>query len=78
LWRGDYSFPHQRTEDVDAIYRTDNLSLAREQLKKYHVQYIFVGEMERRRYPHLEEKDFSLLGEEVFSFGKTKIYRVFK
>ena len=41
----------QRLKDVDTIYRTPSSSEALEILRRYNVEYVYVGEVERLYYP---------------------------
>ncbi len=75
LWRGSFDEPGKRANEVQAIYETKNKDQALDLIKKYNVQYIFVGEKEREKYKISEEK-FAQIGEIVFQSGKTKIYKI--
>ena len=70
LWRENVDELNKRVEDVNAIYTiTDDpadQAAAREILKKYDVQYIFVGSCERMKYEDLDEDALRLLGTVVF------------
>ena len=77
LWRGGYDKPAARQTDVQKIYESTDLSEVKSLLQKYFVQYIFLGDKEREKYPNLNEKNFSNLGAKViFSSGQTKIYKL--
>jgi len=76
LWRGGYDQPGKRAAEVEAIYQGEDEERAKELLRKYKVEYVFVGNLEREKYPSLRQERFSRLGKEVFSSGKTKIYRL--
>ncbi|MCL5256885.1 MAG: DUF2298 domain-containing protein [Chloroflexi bacterium] len=76
---------NQREQDIDTIYSTTDLNLARSLLAKYHVQYVFVGDVERglrgsstemKHYPPEGLAKFSSLGEVVFHEGGTYVYRI--
>ena len=75
LWRGGYDEPGKRVEEVKNIYTGDSTT-SRNLLTKYQVKYVFVGDLEREKYPDLKEDNFSQLGEVVFQSGKTKIYQI--
>jgi YYY domain-containing protein len=68
--------PGRRGKDVEQIYRTRRLSVAKSLLAGYDVHYVFVGSLERRRYPPAGLRKFAQLGTPVFSKGQTTIYRV--
>jgi YYY domain-containing protein len=68
--------PDSRAEDVERAYRTRSLSVARRLLARYRVRYVFVGSLERQRYPRAGLLKFALLGRRVFRSGQTTVYRV--
>jgi uncharacterized membrane protein len=68
--------PGTRPADVQRIYRTRDLSEARSLLERYDVDYIFVGELERRDYPAASLAKFERLATPVFRSGTTAVYRV--
>ncbi len=78
LWRGSYTEAGKRKEEVKLIYESANLAEIKNLLKKYNVEYIFVGSLERSYYTNLNEANLSALGQVVFNFGQTKIYKVYK
>ena len=49
-WRIDWGGLSSRTDDVDGIYNTSDNGKALELLKKYRVEYIYVGSPERAKY----------------------------
>jgi uncharacterized membrane protein len=77
LWRGGYDAPAARQNDVEKIYEATNPTVARSLLQKYSVKYVFVGSMEREKYPALNESIFSDLGAKiVFESGQTRVYQL--
>jgi len=76
LWRGGYDKPGARATEVGAIYQDEDDDRIKQLLKKYQVQYVFVGSLEREKYPNLDESRFARWGEIVFSSGETKIYHL--
>lgn len=76
LWRGGYDKPAARQRDVQLIYEGEDEGVAEYLLKKYQVDYVFVGSLEEEKYPNLKKERFERLGEEVFSSGKTKVFRL--
>jgi len=75
LWRGDYSVPAGRIDDVRAIYE-DSLETTRLLLKKYNVSYVVVGNLEREKYPNINEEKFENLGTPIFREENTVIYQI--
>ena len=45
-------------------------------LVSYGVRYVIVGELERQKYPALQEWKFGQLGEVAFQSGQTTIYQM--
>ena len=76
LWRGSYDEAGKRIPEVETLYQTLDLDAARKIIDKYQVEYIFVGSLEREKYPQLEADKFNLLGQVVFVSGSTKIYKI--
>jgi YYY domain-containing protein len=81
-WRGGH--PDARTQigprrtDVATIYSTTDTQQAGELLKKYNVDYIYVGAAERKTYPAEGLAKLGELGDVVFQQGEVVIYRVKK
>ncbi len=75
LWRGDYSIPQPRIEDVKTLYE-GNVSEGREIIERYHVSYIFIGNLERKKYQNINVAKFRELATPVFTNGTTTIYQV--
>ncbi|HVZ59103.1 MAG TPA: DUF2298 domain-containing protein [Patescibacteria group bacterium] len=75
LWRGTYDVPAPRIDEVKEMYESPDLDLTRSLLSKYHVQYVFVGTLERQKYT-VDESKFATLGKIVFQSGATRIYQL--
>lgn len=76
LWRGGYEQVGKRVAQVEAIFQGKDDDYAKRLLKMYRVEYVFVGSLERKKYPALDERRFQKWGKVVFSSGMTKIYRL--
>jgi len=76
LWRGSFDQPGAKTEEVRKIYESEDLAETQELLNKYQVRYVFLGTMETRAYPQLNEEKFTKLGKVIFRQGQTKIYQI--
>lgn len=76
LWRGGYEQPSARQTDVQKIYESQNLDEVRSLLQKYSVSYIFVGDLEREKYPDLNEDNFKQIGQIIFQSGDTRFYKI--
>lgn len=76
LWRGSYNVPAPRITDVQTLYDTTDLQTAKQLLSEYHVQYVYVGNLERQKYPNLDEQKFTELGQIIYQHGNTRIYKL--
>ncbi len=74
-WRGSDRLFRGRDEAVARIYQSHDQNEVTALLEQYDVSYIFVGRLERSRYPGLPGA-FRQLAEEVFRQGEVSIYRV--
>ncbi|HSX40717.1 MAG TPA: DUF2298 domain-containing protein, partial [Candidatus Saccharimonadales bacterium] len=78
LWRGTYDIPSPRIAEVKTFYETQDLQTAKNILQKYNVAYVFVGDLERQKYPALSEEKFKSLGQIIYQNGNTRIYKIFE
>jgi len=76
LWRGTYDVVAPRIKDVETIYITEDLNVTKNLIKKYNISYVVVSQLEKEKYPSLKEEKFKKLGEIVFNFGGSKLYKV--
>lgn len=76
LWRGTYDIPAPRIPEIAKMYESSDLEETKNLLKKYKVEYVFVGDLERQKYPALNEEKFKLLGKIIYQNGKTKIFKI--
>ncbi|HJT25246.1 MAG TPA: DUF2298 domain-containing protein, partial [bacterium] len=88
-WHGSWNGPvirggdpndtiQNRQADVDAIYTTADLNQAKSLLRKYGVDYVYVGDAEREKYKaHLDALGkFSQLGTVAGQFGGSLLYKI--
>ena len=75
LWRGDYSIPEPRINDVKSLYEGD-VETVKSIINKYSVEFIFVGKLEREKYPYLKEDNFKQLGDVIYESNDARIYQV--
>lgn len=70
----------QRKVDIQTIYETADLDLALRLLRRYHVDYIYLGELERAYYQGPGLDKFELMGDRgitpVYRNERVTIYRV--
>lgn len=78
LWRGSYDKPGKRVGEVTQMYESTDLNLTKQTLSQYNVSYVFVGALERQKYPNLNEDKFNNLGKVVFESDGTKIYQLYR
>lgn len=79
VWRGADARIAARAADVQTLYETTDLGLARSLLARYRVRFVFVGELERERAPAAGLAKFDEhpdLFTRVFTSGGTSVYRV--
>ncbi|MBW6442061.1 hypothetical protein K0B04_04140 [Patescibacteria group bacterium] len=76
-WRGDYNLIGTRGMEVREIYMGDSLEVTKALVKKYNIEFIVVGSVERNRYDqYLNEYKISKIAEEVFRSEGTSIYYI--
>ncbi len=62
--------------DIEQLYNTNDIGLARSIVKKYHIQYIYVGALEHQTYPNLQVQKFYELGHVVFQSNDSLLFGV--
>ena len=75
-WRNDWKEPGERKKDTELLYRTTNLNAAIHLLNKYDIRYVYIGKIERDRYPSEGLVKFNQLGELVYSDGPVEIWKM--
>lgn len=76
LWRGTYDVVAPRIDEVRQVYESDNLESVESILDTYNVEYIYVGGLEREKYPTLNEQKFLDGGYVVvFTSGDSRLYK---
>jgi uncharacterized membrane protein len=67
----------KRREDVKKLYETPNQDEARGLIKKYGIDYVFLGGLEHEKYPNLNEAKFTQMNlKVVYNQEGVKIYKV--
>lgn len=74
-WRGVYDDIVPRQQDIDKLYTTTDLALARELLDKYDIEYVYIGPNERDRYPQDGLEKFGRLMSMAIQQGGSTLYR---
>jgi uncharacterized membrane protein len=75
-WRGPIPEIGARQADLDAIYRDAASTAIKPILDRYAIQYVFVGELERKRYGDEVSSRFDGILPVAFRSGANLIYRV--
>ncbi len=76
LWRNDSAEPQRRGEEVKTVYESGNMDKSMDILKKYKVEYIIIGDLEREKFQAIDEDKLISFGEVVFEVGDTKVVRI--
>ncbi len=78
LWRGSYDPLPERINYVQNLYQSQNLTQTKQLLDKYNISLVFVGDLERQKYPNLDESKFAELGKIIYQNGNTRIYQMYQ
>src|SRR6266487_2578710 len=73
-WR-DQALQGARQEDIETLYTSNDWITTQDIINRYHIRYIFVGNLERTTYRINEEK-FNRFLKPVFQQGNVTIYEV--
>lgn len=76
LWRGGADKPGERANAVRDFYEGEDLNNKQQLMKKYQVSYVFVGEVERKKYPLLNLQAIESLGSIVYQNNQTIIIKI--
>jgi len=74
-WRGDYTLQAERERDIATLFTTVSLEQTEELLDKYAIRFVYVGPLERERYPAAALAKFATLMETVYDSAGVTIYR---
>ncbi len=73
-WR-DGSLQGSRLQDLETLYSTNDWNATQDIINRYHIRYIFVGDLERTTY-HVNETKFNRFLRPVFQQGNVTVYEV--
>ncbi|MBN1179993.1 MAG: hypothetical protein JXD18_12335 [Anaerolineae bacterium] len=73
-WRGSYEEPGRREPAIDLIYSTTRRDEALTLIDQYGIRYIYVGPVERNRYPAAGLAKFASFMDVVYDSGEVTIY----
>jgi uncharacterized membrane protein len=65
-WRGNYDEPSKRIPDIDTLYTSQDLGRVQALLDQYRIEYVFVGTLERGKYPEPGLSKFGSLMRTVY------------
>ncbi len=75
-WRGNYDDISPRQADIDRIYSAVDAAAVLALLRKYRVDYVYVGPNEIAKYPPEGLAKFDRIMDMVFQQGSSTIYRL--
>ena len=73
-WRGNYDEQARREPDIETLYTSVAPDEVLTLLDKYGISYVYVGPLERARYPAAGLQKFAQLMEPVYDTGTVTIY----
>jgi uncharacterized membrane protein len=73
-WR-DQALQGTRQQDIQTLYTSDDWNATQEIISRYHIRYVYVGDLERSTYP-VNEKKFNDFLKPVFQQGNVTVYAV--
>lgn len=76
LWRGGYTVPQGRSDEVEQVYRQPLSATAQQILKKYQVKYIVVSSLERDKYSKIDESGLKQLGRIVYQTNQSYLVKL--
>ena len=71
LWRNDTDSLNARATDCQTIYTSTDEETVRQLIDKYNISYIYIGQLERQKYPDLNDSLLQSLGQVAYSDGET-------
>jgi YYY domain-containing protein len=74
-WRGTFDEQASRQEDINTLYTSVDKAEVLTLLDKYDISYVYVGPLERNRYPVEGLAKFAGLMEVVYESGGVAIYK---
>jgi YYY domain-containing protein len=74
-WRGSYVVQAAREADIETLYSSFDAGATLTLLDKYDITYVYVGPLERERYPAAALDKFSQLMDVAYERGDVSIYK---
>jgi YYY domain-containing protein len=75
-WRNSWDEVNKRWTDINLLFQTNNIDEALRLLNKYKVEYVIVGTLERRNYPHSGLAKFEDFMDIVYKRDEVTIYKM--
>jgi YYY domain-containing protein len=75
-WRGNYEVPARREEDLATLWTTESTQETLALLRRYDVRYVYVGPVERQRYPAEGLAKFAAMFPVAYANEGVTIYHV--
>jgi len=75
-WRGNYDEQARREPDIETLYTSTERDVVMALLDKYNISYVYVGPVERARYPASGLAKFAGLMRAVYQTSAVTIYAV--
>ena len=70
LWRNDTDAQKVRAADIKTIYTSTDRAEVEALIEKYDIQYIYIGSLEREKFPELNLELLQEMGEVAFADGE--------
>jgi len=79
LWRGSSGVVGERIPDIEALYQSEDIEFTKQLIRKYDIQYVVISNIEREKYPNLNEDKFGKIGIKIFQSqnGFGALYKVY-
>ncbi|TET51853.1 MAG: hypothetical protein E3J64_06105 [Anaerolineales bacterium] len=74
-WRGSSEVADLRAPDIETLYTSEDAARVLALLYEYDIEYVYVGGLERARYPEAGLDKFGQMLEIVYQAGSVTIYR---
>lgn len=69
LWRNDTAAQNVRSADIKTIYTSSDKKEVEELIEKYNISYIYIGNLEREKFPELNDTLLQKMGSVAYSNG---------
>jgi uncharacterized membrane protein len=76
LWRGDYTLPFKRRDEIAAFYQEPDLTKACQFVLAHGITHVALGKIERDFYPNLAAETLRQLGTAVAESGQSALIEV--